>query len=214
MQTADTRAAKQQSRKALPFKPAILLATVLLPQICLAASIDSAKFHQALYELHLQTIGDKQLRLVESVGQYNGSAAGDYRYRDTRYYDAASGHLLSRIIRDADRPDAIHIAEVNIYDSNGRIIRDFGSIALPTAPAFPVKTMINFHQYNKGLHSFRQFDTEGTITYESCNGLFENRKVNIALDGTDISPVATSTAEYKACFNGIDMGWSAYAIPH
>jgi hypothetical protein len=104
--------------------------------------------------------------------------------------------------------------EVNIYDDTGRIVRDFGSISLPTSPAYPVRTFINFHQYNKGLHSFRQFDAEGEVTYESCNGLFENSKVNISLDGIDIKPAATATAGYKACFDGIESSWAAYAIPH
>lgn len=196
-----------------PIAIALLLVACLSPATVLSASIDPAKFHQALYELHQQVTKDRQLRLVETEGQYNGSAAGDYRYRDTRYFDTADGRLLSHVIRDADRPDAIHIVEVNIYDSTGRIVRDFGSIALPTAPAHPVKTMINFHQYNKALHSFRQFDVDGEITYESCNGLHENRKVYISLDGLDIKPATTHTPEYRACFDGIESAWAAYAIP-
>lgn len=200
--------------KTMPVSLLLLVAAFLLHGMSQAAPIDSEKFHQALYELHQQTIKDKQLRLVETEGHYHGSAAGEYRYRDTQYYDGANGRLLSHVIRDADKPDAIHIVEVNIYGNNGRIVRDFGSIALPTAPSYPVKTMINFHHYKKDLHSFRQFDTDGKVTFEWCNGLFENRKVNISLDGLDIIPAATATAEYQACFDGIETGWSAYAIPH
>ena len=204
----------QHFRGILLIAIALLLVTSLSPATGLAASTDPAKFHQALYELHKQVIKDKQLRLVETVGQYNGSAGRDYRYRDTQYFDVTNGRLLSHVRRDADRPDAIHIVEVNIYDSTGRIVRDFGSIALPTAPARPVKTMINFHQYNKALHSFRQFNGDGEITYESCNGLYENRKVHISLDGLDIKPATTNTLEYRACFDGIESASAAYAIPH
>lgn len=193
---------------------ALLFAASLSPGITLAGSIDPPKFHQGLYQLHLRVIKDKQLRLVETEGKYQGSAAGEYRYRDTQYYDATSGRLLSHVIRDANSPEAIHIVEVNIYDDSGRIVRDFGSITLPASPAHPVRTFINFHQYNKDLHSFRQFDADGEVTYESCKGYYENRKVNISLDGLDIKPAETAKAEYKACFNGIESAWTAYAIPH
>jgi len=190
--------------------------TVVILTTCpsVAASIDTPKFHQALYSLHLQTIKDKQLRLVETEGQYRGSAAGKYRYKDTQYFDASNNRLLSHVIRDADSPDAIHIVEVNIYDESGRIVRDFGSITLPNLPTWPIRTFINFHQYNKELHSFRQFDGDGEVTYESCNGKYEDRKVNISLDGLDIKPATTSSAEYKACFDGIRTDWANYAIPH
>lgn len=193
---------------------ASLIVALLTPYISQAASIDPSKFHQALYALHLQTIKGKELRLVETEGQYQGSAAGKYRYKDTRYFDASNDRLLSHVIRDGDRPDAIHIVEVNIYDESGRIVRDFGSVTLPSSTTRPVRTFINFHQYNKNLHSFRQFDVDGEITYESCNGSFENRKVNISLDGLDIKPATTASAEYKACFNEIKMDWANYAIPH
>lgn len=195
---------------------AIALFQIILtsPATSHAASIDAAKFHQELYKLHQLITKDKPLRLVESEGRYQGSAAGKYGYKDTQYFDASNGRLLSHVIRDSDKPDAIHIVEVNIYDDSGRIVRDFGSITLPTSPGRPVRTFINFHQYNKGLHSFRQFDSDGEVTYESCNGKLENRKVNISLDGLDINPAATSSAEYKICFEGIKSDWANYAMPH
>lgn len=193
---------------------AFLAVALLSPQLCMSASIDPAKFHQALYELHLQTIKGKQLRLVETEGQYQGSAAGKYRFKDTRYFDASNDRLLSHVIRDGENPVAIHIVEVNIYDDTGRIVRDFGSITLPNQPTRPIRTFINFHLYNKELHSFRQFDVDGEITYESCKGKLENRTVNISLDGLDIKPATTSFVEYKTCFDGIKTDWANYAVPH
>ncbi len=202
------------------FGRTLLLALTMLPIALLssntsgAASIDPQKFHLALYDLHQQMIKDKQLRLVETEGQYNGSAAETYRYRDTEYYDASNGRLLSHVRRDATKPEALHHIEVNIYDNRGRIVRDFGSLSLPWAPSNPVRIFINLHRYNGGLHSFRQFDADGEVTYESCNGLFKKRKVLISLDGTDIKPPATATVEYKACFNGMESGWAVYATPY
>lgn len=202
------------------FKVTASFALVALPIILLspgtglAEPIDTPKFHQELYKLHQQTIKDKSLRLEETEGRYQGSAAGDYGFKDTRYFDASNGRLLSHVIRDRDTPEAIHIVEVNIYDASGRIVRDFGSITLPTAPKRPIRTFINFHQYNKDLHSFRQFDGDGEVTYESCQGMLGNRKVNISLDGEDIKPAITATTEYKSCFEGIKTDWSNYAVPH
>ena len=187
---------------------------LLFPGASYAAPIDAPKFHRELYKLHQQTIKGKTLRLEETEGQYQGSAAGSYGFKDTRYIDAVSGRLLSHVIRDRDRPDAIHIVEVNIYDESGRIVRDFGSVTLPTAPERPIRTFINFHQYNKGLHSFRQFDYDGEITYESCRGMLGNSKVNISLDGLDINLAVMSKPEYKACFEGIKTDWANYAVPH
>jgi len=204
---------KQASRRSSSII-AYLTIALLSPYISVAASIDTPKFHQALYELHLQTTKGKQLRLEETAGQYQGSAAGQYRFKDTKYFDASNNRLLSHVIRDSDKPDAIHIVEINIYDDAGRVVRDFGSITLPTAPTWPTRTFINFHQYNKELHSFRQFDGDGEVTYESCTGKYENRKINISLDGLDIKPASTSSAEYKACFDGIKSDWASYAIPH
>lgn len=196
------------------FAVAALQCILLSPGTSYAAPIDTPKFHLELYKLHQQIIKDKTLRLVETEGRYQGSFAGKYGFKDTRYFDAASGRLLSHVIRDIDRPDAIHIVEINIYDDSGRIVRDFASVTLPTAPERPVRTFINFHQYNKGLHSFRQFDGDGEITYESCKGMLGNRRVNISLDGEDIKPATTSTFEYKSCFEGIKSNWDSYAIPH
>lgn len=214
MRTIKQHSSSQKFKGMFPKCAGLMLAVFLSPGTSMAASIDPHKFHQALYELHQKMIKDKQVRLVETEGQYNGSAAGSYRYRDTHYYDATNGRLLSHIKRDTDNPEAIHIVEVNIYDNNGNILRDFGSISLPAAPALAVRTFINFHQYNKGLHSFRQFGADGEVTYESCKGLLGNQVVNISLDDIDIKPVATTTAEYKACFEGIESAWSTYAIPH
>lgn len=51
-----------------------------------------------------------------------------------RYFDAQTGRLLGRVRRDARGSDAIHISEVNICDAAGRIVRDYGSIAMLWVP--------------------------------------------------------------------------------
>ena len=114
-------------------KPAVLAAFLVLPRI-VAAEPSRPEFHKAVYALHEQQIAGHAIRTTEETGDYAGVAAKGYRYRITSYYDAATGRLLSRIERNADQPEAIHIAEVNIYDSEGRVVRDFFSSAPPWKP--------------------------------------------------------------------------------
>jgi hypothetical protein len=86
--------------------------------LCLVQAASAAPsrtdYHRAVYALHEQQIASHAVRAEETAGNYNGAAAKGYRYRITHYYDAATGRLLSRIERNADLPEAIHIAEVNI----------------------------------------------------------------------------------------------------
>lgn len=177
-----------------------------------AAEPAPSDFHRAVYALHERQIAQHAIRAEEETGAYEGFAAADYRYVDTRYYDAVTGQLLSHVRRDAAHPERIHVVEVNLYE-NGRLVRDFGSIALPWAPRRPERTMINLHHYNGGLHSFRQYDFFGQVGYEFCEGRFNGQAVHIALDGADINEANTATAAYKACFDGLREGWAEYRMP-
>lgn len=172
-----------------------------------------AEFHRAVYALHEQHTAQREIRTEEERGDYEGAAAARYRYVDTRYYDKASGRLISRIRRDAAMPEFIHISEVNVHDAEGRLIRDFGSISLPWAPSHPVRTFINLHHYNAGLHSFRQYDLTGQVGYEFCEGKLDNKPVRISLDGSDINAASIASAAYKACFDGMSKDWAQYATP-
>ena len=103
-------------------------------------------FHRAVYALHEKQIAQREIRIEEETGDYEGAAAARFRYVDTRYYDKASGNLISHIRRDAAMPELIHIAEVNVYDDAGKLVRDFGSVTLPWAPLHPVRTFIKAHR--------------------------------------------------------------------
>jgi len=190
--------------------------TILLLLILFAATAsanEAQQFHQALYALHERQLAQHAVRTEEESGNYEGEAAARYGYVDTRYYDAPSGRLLARVRRDAEDADLVHIIEVNVYE-NGRLVRDFGSITLPWAPRHPVRTMINLHQYPGALHSFRQYNIFGEVTFESCEGLFEGKRVSLALDGSNILPAVTSSASYRACFEGLAKDWQSYKTPH
>ncbi len=170
-------------------------------------------FHRAVYALHEQQIAQREIRVVEEKGKYEGVAAAGYRYVDTGYYDSVNGLLLSRVRRDAAMPEYVHSVEVYIYE-NGRLVRDFGSITLPWAPTQPVRTFINLHHYNDKLHSLRQYNFFGQVGYESCKGEWAGKPVRISLDESDINTASTGTPEYKACFDGMSTDWAQFKMPH
>lgn len=178
-----------------------------------ADTVNPEEFHRSVYALHQQQMAQRELRTEEKAGDYEGAAAAGYRYADTHYYDAGSGRLLSYVRRDAAKPENVHIVEVNVYE-NGRLVRDFGSMALPWAPRRPVRTFINLHHYNGALHGFRQHDLDGEVGYEFCEGSLAGRPVRISLDYGDINPTIAATVEYKACFDGMNSNWKQYQSPH
>lgn len=187
-----------------------LYCMVALPAFAAASSAD---FHQSLYTLHEQQINGRKIRIEEDKANYEGAAAAGYLYVETSYYDAENGMLLSRIRRDAVRPEYVHIAEVYLYE-NGRLVRDFGSITLPWSPLQPVRTFINFHRYNGALHSVRQYDYSGQVSYESCKGELNSKPIRLSLDSIDIDKATKATPEYKACFEGMSTDWAQYTQPH
>lgn len=170
------------------------------------------EFHRAVYALHEQQLARHTVRTEETNGTYEGVAAAGYQYRITSYYDAGTGRLLSRIQRDARLPEAIHIAEVNVYDADGRLVRDFFSSAPPWRPIHPSHAYINLHHHNGRLHSFRQFELEGQVNYEFCEGELEGKPVRIALSDSEKKILASP--EYRACFDGMSADWAQYTTPH
>lgn len=188
---------------------------ICIPQLALAVTGASRpEFHRAVYALHEQQIAKHTTRTEEKTGAYKGSVAAGYSYRITSYFDAATGRLVSRIQRDLDLPEAIHSAEVNIYDDKGRVVRDFLSISTPWRPDWPTNAYINLHHYNGKLHSWRQFELDGRVNYEFCEGELDGKRVRISLDWTDMNELTTGTTEYRACFDGMSNDWEPYITPH
>lgn len=178
------------------------------------AAPSAAEFHRAVYALHERQVARHTVKTSEKTGELGGVAAAGYHYLETSYFEAASGRLLSKVERNAERPEAIHATEVYLYDDTGNVIRDFISIALPWAPQQPVRTWINLHHYNGSLHSFRQFDLAGEVTYEFCEGELDGERVRISLDGSDIDATRTASPSYRACFAGLRNDWQQYTTPH
>ena len=187
-----------------------LLCMLVAPAFAEGNLID---FHRSLYALHEQQISGRKIRTKEEKASYEGAAAAGYRYVETSYYDADTGVLLSRIRRDAARSEYVHIAEVYLYE-NGKLVRDFGSITLPWSPLQPVRTFINFHHYPGTLHSVRQYDYSGEVSYESCKGDLNGKPIRLSLDSLDIDKATKAMPEYKACFDAMNTDWAQYTQPH
>jgi len=171
------------------------------------------RFAGRAYDLHLRQIAGRAIRQTEVVDAYNGTAASGYGYKETSYYDARTGLLLSRVRVDRDRPKILHTVEVFIYDEQGRVARDFAALYLPWSQNAPMRTLINVHQYNGDLHAYRQFDASGNRVYEQCKGVQEGKKVDISLEQQDIRPAATASDAYRACFAGVQQTAGNYLSP-
>ena len=130
---------------------------------------------------------------------------GDF-YREVKHFDKKSRRLLSRVLWEIDNPEQIHEIEVFVYDTNGKLKRDYLTAFLPGHRNAPVQTLINFHYQNDELKSFRQFDVSGQKIYERCEGKFLNDPLNISLDDSDFAEYSDETMktmesqEYQACF--------------
>lgn len=196
-----------------PMTGGVLCLGVLLAP-CAAAEPSRPDFHRAVFALHERQIAQHAVRTEVKDGSYQGVAAAGYRYRITRYYDARTGRLLSSIQQDAGQSDAIHIAEVNVYDTDGKLVRDYFSSAPPWRPHHPSHAYINLHHYNDGLHSFRQFELDGRVNYEFCEGDWDGKRVRIALDWIDVDALTRSSPAYRACFDGLRADWARYVAPH
>lgn len=171
------------------------------------------RFAANIYHLHMQRIAGKEIRQAEVIGEYGGLAAKGIFYKETGYHDAHTGLLLSRIRVDRDKPEILHIAEVFIYDGQGRLIRDFAALYLPWSQNAPMRTMINLHRYKPDLHAYRQFDASGERIYEQCKGTASGAKMDISLEQQEINARSTASAAYRACFEGVPDTAGIYLNP-
>ncbi len=175
------------------------------------------RFVERLYALQQRLLNDVETRKSVRVGGY-------YRlpkfYREVSYYDKKTGKLLSLIQWERRHPDRIHAIEVYIYDERGRVIRDYSAMYLTHSRNAPMQTLINLHNYNRGLHAFRQFDASGNRIYEDCRGKYAGKPVEISLDEdyiiehADTGTGVMATPAYKACFKGLALTAGDYLNPH
>ncbi len=173
-------------------------------------------FAQSILALHGDLSKKNTLRKETKSGGYEQNP--DF-YIEENYYDKANGQLVSRICWEKENPDRLHTIEVNVFDVRGRVIRDYSAAYLPDYRNAPVQTLINLHHYNGDLHSFRQFDAGGDLIYESCEGTYKGKPVQLRLfeddlfSNGDYGDRVMESEVYKACFEGKSKRVGIYIQP-
>lgn len=176
-------------------------------------------FVSELYELHLSKIKNVPIKTSEITGGYGGGFANKNFYREIAYFNKNTNKLISKIQWEVDKPDTIHTIEVFLYDKQGNVKTDFYARYLPYARNAPVQTLINLHNYNDELHSFRQFDANGELIYETCRGQFFDKEINLHLDNEEILDFRNNSSDewlneaYSACFLNVAHTALAYLSP-
>lgn len=173
-------------------------------------------FAEQLYILHQSQLENRTIRTEAHIGGY---ATHPQFYEETRYYDAESGVLLSRIQRESRNKETVHLIEVNVYDTKNKLQRDYLAAYLPEHRNAPIQTLINLHAHNNGLHAFRQFDASGDRIYEQCQGKHKGKEVFITLDEDQFSAgpyqrkKILNSQLYKLCFTGIPAMVDTHVLP-
>ena len=177
-------------------------------------------FADDLYQLHLSLIRESSntssIRTEEESGGYPGNKNF---FEETRYYHSTSGKLISRIQRESENKNNIHLIEVYLYDEQNRVKVDYLAVYLPEFRNAPIQTLINLHHYNDKLHAFRQFDASGARIYEQCQGSLFKDVVFITLEEEEIynrSSDFTNDSDanqYLSCFEFIPKTADHYLKP-
>lgn len=176
-------------------------------------------FVAELYELHISQTKEIPVTTTEITGGYGGGFANKTFYREISYFNKNTRKLISKIQWETNQPNTIHAIEVFLYNNQGQVKTDFYARYLPYARNAPVQTLINLHNYNDNLHSFRQFDANGELIYETCRGQFFDKKINLHLDNEEILDFRTNSSDeflneaYAACFLNVAKEASAYLSP-
>lgn len=169
-------------------------------------------FANSLARLHRARNAERPLRTEEEIGSYVG---WPQFYREVREFDAASGRLLAVVRWERTRPEILHAIQLFVRDAEGRVVRDYDAAFLPGHRNAPIRTLINLHAYNGGLHAFRQFDASGMRLYERCRGKLAGAEIDIELEliGLEPPPDVARGVAYKACFGGLPEDAGRYRDP-
>jgi len=173
------------------------------------------QFADNLLEMHKQLIATQKVKKNTRMGGYRNNP--DF-YKEHSYHDAKTGRLLSRVQWEAKTPDNLHVLELFLYDNEGRLSRDYAVAFLPGFRNAPSQTLLTLYNYNGGLKAFRNFDANGEVTYESCDGDLKGKYVQLSFEDYEIASLRTNkngvgaSKEYKACFDNIPLN-AGKALP-
>jgi len=162
------------------------------------------KFASRLEKLHQYQIKNKEINIVTTSGGY---AYLPNFYREEKFYDQATGLLLSRIQREIKDPHNIHLIEVFVYAKDNKLSHDYMAAFLPEHRNAPIQTLINFHFSDNELSAYRQFDASGDRIYEQCQGQYFAKPVMLSLEEHEIpnngGVLDISDDLYLSCFNSL-----------
>jgi hypothetical protein len=172
------------------------------------------KFTASLLTLHSRLVAKVPHRMSTGPDRYAGEYAKNYRFTNEKFYTKKDGKLISHIRWHSKSKKEIHTIEVFIYNRDGKLVRDYAAAFLPYARNAPFQTLINIHEYNGTLHAFRQFDANGEVLFEKCEGQYKGKPVSLALEDYEIpdSPL-DSTPAYIACFGKLPRTAGKYLNP-
>ena len=192
-----------------------LLATLLIVVVTRAGAARQAEedeaqvrqwnaFADKLLALHHAQLARHEVYEEERVSGYHGAYFNDPGYyREVSYRDKVNRRLLSRVRWISAEPHKVHTIEVNVFDEDGTLQRDYLAAYLPWGRNAPVQTLVNLHTYNNDLHSFRQYDASGKLIMEQCSGELGGMPVQFSLEDYEIPASETEkSSEYRACFDG------------
>ena len=172
------------------------------------------RFAGQVFDLHRVQLARHTVRIEKRFGEYGGESGKGYHFRETSYFDAGSGRLLSRVRTDRHRRDELQIVDVYVYDAEGRLQRDYSFTFLPWGRAAPLQTLINLHDRTAGLHAYRQYDASGNLLHEFCEGSLAGRQVRIVIWEDEPGKAVVDTDTYRQCFAGLPEHAGVDLVPH
>ncbi len=159
------------------------------------------RFADRLYEVHRKRVAAIPVRVEAREGGYGGDFSAGFRFVETSYFDRASGRLLDRIRVNKAKPKILHTIELNFYDPQGRVIRDYTAAWLPNFHNAPYQTLIDLYSYHGKLKAFRQWDASGEVLREQCEGPYMGKDVSLSYEDYEIpTDPWQESGVYLACF--------------
>lgn len=171
-------------------------------------------FAENVYQLHLKL---SQVDGVTTKTRVGGYAQMPEFYREEQFY--LGDRLISKVQWEKAQDKVMHSIEVFVHDDQGRVIRDYTAVYLPTYRNAPTQTLISLHRYNDQLHAFRSFDASGYRIIERCTGSLKGGEVNLLLDEDEIAEAlgvpgsVMESDEYRACFGDLQAEAGQYLQP-
>lgn len=182
-------------------------------------AIKANAFAHALVTLSNHLLQQQAVITKESFGGYGGITNDLKFYKQFKNISKASNKVISIVQWETKHPENLHSVEVNIYDKDGRLLRDYSASYLPVYRRAPDQTLINIHHYENGLHSARQFNALDDILFEECSGQYQGQPISFGFDYIEMPDSSDDIEDedfrqiYQACFRHLSSSAEPYTNP-